>query len=299
MHDEQDMRRMGGLFKVMRITSATFLVGWLAISGIIPFAGFWSKDEILLAAYGKSPILWFVGLLTAMLTAFYMSRQVFMVFFGKPRWDRPLDEAVPELAAEREASGAHEGHGVGPFGEIHPHESEWKLTLPLVVLAFFAATAGLLNLPMWEKTKFLAHWLEPVVHIGEVTSTQGAGTKIGLAAIALAGAVAGILGASAIYLKGRKDLAARIEQPVLANGWFYDATIARFMGGPGRKAFDAVAWFDKHIVDGAVNGVGVTIREGSGRGRLLQTGYVRNYALALALGAIVVVGLLLTKAVTG
>ena len=86
MHDEQDMRRMGGLRKYMPITAATFIVGWLAIAGVPPFAGFWSKDEILLFAYDKSPALWAIGLVTALLTAFYMSRQVFMVFFGDEHW---------------------------------------------------------------------------------------------------------------------------------------------------------------------------------------------------------------------
>src|SRR6202008_392315 len=92
MGDEQDMRRMGGLRKVMPITAATFIVGWLAIAGIPPFAGFWSKDEILLAAYESNKVLWAIGLVTALLTAFYMSRQVFMVFFGEPRWDAQLDD---------------------------------------------------------------------------------------------------------------------------------------------------------------------------------------------------------------
>src|SRR4051812_22147158 len=87
MHDEQDMRRMGGLRKYMSVTAATFIVGWLAIAGVPPFSGFWSKDEILLNAWHKSPALWAVGLVTALLTAFYMSRQVFMVFYGEARWD--------------------------------------------------------------------------------------------------------------------------------------------------------------------------------------------------------------------
>ena len=87
LHDQQDMKRMGGLRKWMPITFVTFLVGWLAISGIPPFAGFWSKDEVLAAAWHKSPALWVVGTVTAGLTAYYMSRQVALVFFGKPRWD--------------------------------------------------------------------------------------------------------------------------------------------------------------------------------------------------------------------
>ena len=87
MHHEQDMRRMGALRFVMPITAGTFIIGWLAIAGVPPFAGFWSKDEILLFAYDKSPVLWALGLVTALLTAFYMTRQVIMVFFGKARWN--------------------------------------------------------------------------------------------------------------------------------------------------------------------------------------------------------------------
>src|SRR5204862_2863910 len=86
MHDEQDIRRMGGLRKWMPITAATFIIGWLAIAGVPPLAGFWSKDEILLYAYSSNKAMWAVGLVTALLTAYYMSRQVFLVFFGEERW---------------------------------------------------------------------------------------------------------------------------------------------------------------------------------------------------------------------
>jgi len=114
MHDEQDMRRMGGLRKLMPITAATFIVGWLAIAGVPPFAGFWSKDEILLAAYDANAALWAVGLVTALLTTFYMSRQVFMVFFGQPRWNEPVEPVAADAEAEEatEPEPTHE--------EVHP-----------------------------------------------------------------------------------------------------------------------------------------------------------------------------------
>ena len=297
MHGEQDMRRMGALRKLMPITGVTFIIGWLAIAGIPPFAGFWSKDEILLFTFAKSPILWAMGFVTAILTAFYMSRQVFMVFFGEPKWDRPLAEAAPELAAEREASGVHEGHGVGPSGQIHPHESSWTMTLPLVVLAFCAAVAGGLNIPIWDATKHLEHWLYPVIQFDEADLSVATGTKVGLALLAIVGAASGLLLAVLVYLKRRLDVAHKVEQPLFAKGWYYDSAIASFMGGPGRKAFDAVARFDKHIVDGAVNAVASGVGQGSAKGRLIQTGYVRNYALAMALGVVVITALLLSKAV--
>jgi NADH-quinone oxidoreductase subunit L len=106
MHHEQDMRKMGALRKLMPITAITFIIGWLAIAGVPPFAGFWSKDEILLFAYDKSPVLYVVGLVTALLTAYYMTRQVIMVFFGEARWHD-----------------AHEEHGAHGEFSVSPHES--------------------------------------------------------------------------------------------------------------------------------------------------------------------------------
>jgi NADH-quinone oxidoreductase subunit L len=91
MHDEQDMRHMGALRKLLPITAGCFIVGWLAISGVPPFSGFWSKDEILFNTYDFSKVLWFVGFITAILTAYYMTRQVMMVFYGEARWDEPKD----------------------------------------------------------------------------------------------------------------------------------------------------------------------------------------------------------------
>jgi NADH-quinone oxidoreductase subunit L len=294
---EQDMRRMGALRKAMPITAITFIIGWLAIAGVPPFAGFWSKDEILVYAFDKSPALWAIGFATAILTAFYMSRQVFLVFFGDAKWDRPIAEAAPELAAEREEAGVHEGHGVGPSGPIHPHESPWTMTAPLIVLAALAWFGGGLNIPVVDRLKSLEHWLHPVVISGEAHLSAATATKVGLALSATVGAIIGIALAVAVYLKRRDDLARKVERPLFAKGWYFDSSITSFMGGPGRKAFDAIAWFDKHIIDGAVNGVATVVKVSSDRSRTLQTGYVRNYALALAAGALVLAALLLTKAV--
>ncbi len=272
MHDEQDMRRMGGLRKLMPVTAATFIVGWLAIAGVPPFAGFWSKDDILLYAADKSWALWALGLLTAILTAFYMSRQVFMVFFGDERWK----EANPDDES------AHEAHG-----PAEPHESPWLMTLPLVALAGLALVGGALNLPFTPRIELLDRWLEPVLgtneHVLQHIHTSG---KVILAAIAVAGALVGIAGAFAIYLQKR---VAPVEPEILAAGWHYDDAVTAFVGGPGREAFEGVAAFDKTVIDGAVNGVGAVVRD-SGRGlRVLQSGYLRSYALGVSVG---VVGLL-------
>ncbi|MGH9186547.1 MAG: NADH-quinone oxidoreductase subunit L, partial [Acidimicrobiales bacterium] len=128
MHEEQDMRFMGALRKAMPWTGATFIVGWLAIAGVPPFAGFWSKDEILLFAWNEHAGLWAVGLVTALLTAFYMSRQVFMVFYGEARWDeaRPQEEGEDAGEAEPADSAEH----TGDAHHVEAHESGWLMVLP-------------------------------------------------------------------------------------------------------------------------------------------------------------------------
>jgi NADH-quinone oxidoreductase subunit L len=263
MHHEQDMRRMGALRKVMPITAATFIVGWLAIAGVPPFAGFWSKDDILLAAYDKSPVLWALGLVTALLTAYYMTRQVIMVFYGKARWHDH-----------------HEEHGA--HGDMQPHESPAIMLLPLVVLAGLSIVGGGLNLPFSHTTEKLTSWLEPVIGAHESDTA-----KVPLAVIATVVALIGIFASIMIYAKHK---AKPVEPAVLAEGWYYDATVSRFMGGPGRKAFDAVAWYDATVVDGAVNGVGRLVRGTAQRIRTVQSGNVRNYAAAIGVGVVLLLG---------
>jgi NADH-quinone oxidoreductase subunit L len=285
MHDEQDMRRMGGLRKLMPVTAATFIVGWLAIAGVPPFAGFWSKDEILLFAFDKSPALWAVGLVTALLTAFYMSRQVFMVFFGEERWRHV--EAVDAPQAEGEDA---EHHADAHHPE--PHESPWLMTGPLVALAGLAIVGGGLNLPFTNDLHLLEHWLEPVLEGNERVIDVATATKVGLAALAIAAALIGIVLAARIYLQQR---AKAIEPEILADGWHYDRAISAFAGGPGRAGFQATADFDADVVDGAVNGVATLVR-GGGRGlRIVQSGYVRAYALGLGVGVVVLLGYFMTR----
>jgi len=317
MHDEQDMRRMGGLRRYMPITCVTFIVGWLCISGVPPFSGFFSKDEILLYAWGsggtQGKALWAIGLVTALLTAFYMSRQVFLVFFGEPRWkdDHALvgtDGSLPagvtdedaetsggaargeEAATATDATSAAAAHAADDH--LEPHESPWQMTLPLVVLAVLAATAELLNLPFNPNLHVLQHWLEPVVGANEAHIDVTTGTKVALGVIATIAAAGGIFGAWLVYLRHRLRA---IEPAVLAHAWYYDESVTRFVGGPGTRGFAAVAWFDAHVIDGAVNGVATLVRT-SGRGlRTVQTGFVRSYALGISAGVVVVLGYFLTR----
>ncbi|WP_420451514.1 NADH-quinone oxidoreductase subunit L [Ilumatobacter sp.] len=186
MHEEQDMRKMGKLFRFMPITAGTFIIGWLAIAGVPPFAGFWSKDEILLFALAENPVLYVIGIVTAILTAFYMTRQVVMTFFGEQRWgsranaveaahlDGAADgpggevsdtagategaeaEAVAEEGTGPESSDPatapdHDGEPVGAthgaHGEFKPHESPPFMVIPLVVLAGLSIVGGVIQLP--------------------------------------------------------------------------------------------------------------------------------------------------------
>jgi NADH-quinone oxidoreductase subunit L len=296
MHDEQDMRRMGALRKLMPITAATFIIGWLAIAGIPPFAGFWSKDEILAAVWDFSPALWFVGVVTALLTAYYMSRQVFLVFYGQPRWSEAVGEAdVQSLSASERV--APEGGTLGrqPLGGDPPvtgpvnppHESPRLMTIPLVVLAVLAAVGGLLNLP---GVFTLEHFLEPVFEDRLHVLSIDVGMQVVLGLIAVIGAAVGILVARSIYLRHTQP-AERFEPELLRRAWRFDEALAAFFGGPGRAfASFTSRILDGRVIDGAVNGVATLVRQGGTRLRVTQTGYIRNYALGMAAGAVLLLG---------
>ena len=261
MHDEQDMRKMGALRALMPITAGTFIVGWLAIAGVPPFSGFWSKDEILLAAWEQKnigPLLWFVGLVTALLTAYYMTRQVILVFFGEQRWDE----------------------------DVHPHESSWTMTLPLCLLAGAGVGGGGINLPLVKEWLVLEHFLEPIfAHPHHFSS--GTSTKVVLAVISVVIGVLGITIATLAWLF-RRIPTEQLEPEFLENAMYVDSTYARVVSGPGTSSFQKAADFDKGVVDGAVNGVGAAVRK---LGQLIQpaqSGYMRNYATGVAIGALMI-----------
>jgi NADH-quinone oxidoreductase subunit L len=300
MHDEQDMRRMGALRKVMPITAVTFMIGWLSIAGVPPFSGFWSKDEILLSAWAsggtQGKALWAIGLVTALITAFYMSRQVFLVFFGKERWNESEVE-VHAVAVAEAGAGAEEPDQPHPAerhedDEVRPHESPWIMLTPLAVLAVLSTVGGVLNLPFSENTEFLARWLEPVVGENELVVTASTATKLTLVAVAVAAALVGIGVAAGVYLRRRVRAA---EPAVLAHAYYYDEAISAFVAGPGTAFFNAVAWFDTHVIDGAVNGVAWLVARGGRRLRHIQSGFVRNYALGVATGVVVVLAYIILR----
>ena len=267
MHHEQDIRKMGGLKKHLPVTHITFLIGCIAIAGIPPFSGFFSKDEILAAAYGANIIYWIIGVLTAMLTTYYMFRLYATTFLGRFRG-----------SAEQ---------------EHHLHESPASMTIPLVILAIFSAIAGFAGVP--EVFAHDAHWLagflEPVFHdsyaIKEVHHPDHA-TEYILIGVSVAVALIGSL-----YAWIRFSRNPELEEPagfgkVLANKWyvdeFYDTIITRPLNSFSRILNSGV---EKNLIDWAVNGVGRIVQYSGRQLRWLQSGQVGSYVLLMVLGIIV------------
>ncbi len=311
----QDMRLMGGLRRYMPITATTFLVGTLAICGIPPFAGFWSKDEILGQAFTANPALWLVGWLTAGITAFYMFRMYFTTFEGSFR-GHDLDlraqlKGVAAASAEAELTlqpafgpGAmdpaelehgHDGHGGEHSRE--PHESPWTMTLPLVMLAIPSVALGWLGRP-W------ANQFEVFIHApGELVPTLAemaaefdrteflimAGNSVGIALI-------GLTFASLMYWQHRIDPGAIAQKiPTLyrfsLNKWYFDDLYHRVFVIGCRRLARQMLEIDYRVIDGAVNATGLlAIVTGQGL-KYLENGRAQFYALivfAAVLGFVVV-----------
>jgi NADH-quinone oxidoreductase subunit L len=285
LHDEQDMRYMGRLQKWLPITAGTFIVGWLAIAGMPPFAGFWAKDEILAQAWYRSDyVLWAVGAVAAVLTAFYMTRQVWLVFYGNERW-RAAQEA--------------QGHEVR-----EPHESPLIMLIPLLVLAAASLLGGVLDLPFLNANlDFLDNWLDPVIEGVQHVSASSFGLGFFLSTIAITAGLIGIAAGVAFYRRGLPD---DLQDPVearlgvfgriLERGYYFDDAVSWFVSKPG-------TWFAKFLsndidakgIDGAVNGIGKITREGGGGLRRIQTGLVRNYALGVVLGVVLLLVYMTTR----
>jgi NADH-quinone oxidoreductase subunit L len=265
MGGEQDIRKMGGLGKHMKITQATFLIGCLAIAGVPGLSGFFSKDEILAFSFAESPVLFSLAVLAAMMTSFYMFRLYFLTFRGKFR-------------------GTHEQ-------EHHLHESPAAITIPLIVLAILSVVAGYIGLPaVISEHHALASYLAPVVRnmdeithklheLGHSTEWMLMGISSGLAIVMIFVAYAATKKPNFVPNTGLAK--------VLENKWYidelYDAVIIRPIA-----AFSRIS--DKFIeragIDGLVNGVGKTVRWSSDRMRLLQTGQVGFYIFVMVLGMV-------------
>lgn len=260
MNDQLDMRRFGALRKVMFVTFLTFSCGWLAIMGVPPFAGFYSKDKIIYAAFEVNWLAGAVALLGAGITAFYMTRLWTMTFTGKARW---TDD------------------------NKHPHESSWTMLFPMSVLAVLSVIGGIVLAGAIET------WLAPVVGFEEGHFAVGE-TAMEAASLTLV-----IIGAGIAYLQYRRDVPITPPQHVtpltvaarhdLYGDAFNEAVFMR----PGQWATRSLVWFDNRGVDGLVNGIAAALGGLSGRARRIQTGFARSYALSMLVGAVIVVATLI------
>jgi NADH-quinone oxidoreductase subunit L len=274
LHDEQDLKKMGNLRRYMKLTFLTFGIGWLAIAGIPPLSGFFAKGDILDNAFARYPALWAVGLVTAALTAYYMTRLFVLTFYGEDRW--------------KKAGSSHGDEGAG----AEPHESPGVMALPLVVLAALALVGGLLDLPGHLSFDPLG-WLAPVFGGALYQAHQSPGTQWVLAVVDAVVAVGG-LGASYVLWSRRVDIPA-LEPVVLQKSYFIDEIYDTAIGRPAEGFARLAAVFDSQVIDGAVNGVARLARGAGGGLRRIQTGFVRQYALGIVIGAVALLAYMLTR----
>jgi NAD(P)H-quinone oxidoreductase subunit 5 len=285
----QDMRLMGGLRRYMPITAITFLIGCVAIAGIPPLAGFWSKDEILGQAFNTFPVLWAAGFITAGMTAFYMFRLYFLTFEGSFRGnDKALQAQLLSAAGKGSGEGSEEGHG---HHAEHPHESGWQMAMPLAVLAVPSVLIGLLGTP-WHSR--FAQLLDPD-EAAEMAEHFSWSEFLPLAGASVAISVAGISLAVLAYYLHRIDLgqvvAARFPavNAFFANKWYLDAINDKIFVQGSRKLARQVLEVDSKVVDGVVNLTGL-LTLGSGEGlKYFETGRAQFYALIVFGGVIAMV----------
>ncbi|MCR8558503.1 NADH-quinone oxidoreductase subunit L [Mucilaginibacter sp. BJC16-A38] len=280
MSNEQDMRNMGGLKGKLKITFITMLIGTLAISGIPPFAGFFSKDEILAHTFMHSTPMYVIGVITAMFTAFYMFRMLFLTFYGKFR-------------------GTHEQ-------EHHLHESPPSMTIPLVVLAILSIVGGFIGRPeSLGGHHWLEHFLAPVFAKSApllVTPELSNSTEITLMCISVGAAVLAILYAYFKYIKNAHvPVTDTEERPALVDISYHKFYIDELYDTIIRKPLDALSVFfykviDKMGIDGIVNGLGRGTVDASKGLRLLQTGNVGFYIFMMVVGIISILMYILFKA---
>ena len=267
MHDDVNMRHYGALRNAMKITYATFGLGFLAIIGIPPFAGFWSKDEIIHAAFAHSTLVGLVTLLGAGITAFYMTRMMAMTFFGAPRWQ----------------------------DDVHPHESPATMTIPMIILAIGSAFGGMLLL-------FVANiesWLEPVIGFEEAHGAPSTAIllPVTLGVIAI-GAVLGWIQYATrdvpVVAPSTVSWATKAARADLYGDAFNETVFMR----PGQYLTRSLVFVDNRVVDGLVNGTAGLVGVVASQLRRLQTGFARSYALSMVIGAtaIAVIALLVRLA---
>ncbi len=275
---EQDMRKMGALKSKIKITHAVFFIGSLALAGIFPFAGFFSKDEILWSAYNSSElgrVLWVLGVVTAFMTAFYSFRLIYLTFWGKSRIDHEV--------------------------EHHVHESPRVMTVPLMILAFFSITIGMIGMPgaIIPHANWFGEFLAPLFpHAEHAAAAESHGLELMLMVFSVLVALAGIRMAYSFYVKNTSipdSIAGRFKgtYDLLLNKYrvdeIYNAIFVEGLVHKLAKLLHSIG--DVKMIDGFINGLAASIGNTSERGRKFQTGYLQQYAFTMGFGMVVLVGL--------
>lgn len=327
---------MGGLRKLIPWTFWTMAIGTIAIAGIPPLAGFFSKDEILWKAWGFHPVFWAIGMVTAFLTSFYMFRLLFMTFFGERRLGT-IDEGEEAHAAHAPAHAGHghaaaehahgaaaqatapmhapaAAHDAHAHGDGHVHESPWMMLAPLVILAVLSVVGGWVGIPhSLGGHNYFEEFLRPAVH---GATTEGAepsaaaahadtSLELMLTGISVLVALAGMGLAWLLYVK-RRDLPGRISAALggvysaVYNKYFVDEMYDTAVVQPIKRGSETVLWqgVDVGTIDTAVNGTVDVSRGLSGALRRMQSGNIRSYAGWVAAGAALVVAYMVWMGVT-
>ena len=279
---EQDMRRLGGLRSYIPWTFLTMGVATLAISGIPPLAGFWSKDEILWKAYQVSWVYWLIGLITAFITSFYMFRLLFMTFFGDYRGAK-VDEH------------GHGSHGHDEHGHGEPHESPMVMLAPLTILALLSLVGGLVGIG-----DHFEHFLAPVFGTGESFEAASRGTELVLMGVSVAVAVLGWVLAYWLYCV-RPELPQQIADSLdgfygaVVHKYYIDELYAAIFVRPLIDGSTRILWqgVDRKIIDAAVNDAGDGAHHVSDEVRHMQSGNIRSYAGWIAAGSAVVIAFMI------
>jgi NADH-quinone oxidoreductase subunit L len=314
---EQDMRRMGGLSRLIPKTFWVMAIATVAIAGFPPLAGFFSKDEILgktfASPYG-GPVLWAIGLITAGLTSFYMFRLLFMTFFGQYKPEADLGDAHAATPAHAAHDDAH-GHGAGSGGHGGVHESPWVMLAPLMVLAVGSIIAGWVGIPGFpEGPNAFDRFVAPAIQTpAQVPGAQLAEARevnewvLALASVAVAGV--GLWLAWLLYYK-RPELPARITSRTSRIHGIYLTVLHKYYVDEGYGALfvkpllalsTVVFWrgIDQEVIDGLVNGAGATSKQIGNELRRMQSGNIRSYAAWVAAGGAAVIAYLVWFSMTG
>ncbi len=266
MNDRIDMRRFGGLWRVMPITFGVFGCGYLAIIGCPPFTGFFTKDKIIEAAFDKGGtsgyILGICALLGAGITAFYMTRALVMTFFGKRRWE----------------------------DDVHPHEAPVTMSAPMIVLGLLALAGGFLLIVGGGVQHWLTPSVGPSVEVGVHTISPVVLSLITIVVVLL-GVAGGIVAFRTVPVS--QPVGVSPVTTLARRNLFADAFNEKVLMRPGQWLTRALVYFDNRGVDGAVSGMAAGFGGGSARLRRMQTGFVRSYALSMLGGTVAIVAVLL------